>query len=42
MKRDAGLSNVPVIFMMDLPETEHIVRGLDAGGVDYVTTRPRS
>jgi DNA-binding NarL/FixJ family response regulator len=37
LKRDAGLSNIPVIFMTGLAETEHIVRGLDAGGVDYVT-----
>ena len=37
LKRDAGLSNVPVIFMTGLAETEHIVHGLDAGGVDYVT-----
>jgi DNA-binding CsgD family transcriptional regulator len=26
-----------VIFMTGLAETEHIVRGLEAGGVDYVT-----
>src|SRR6202050_4852837 len=37
LKRDAGLSNVPVIFMTGLAETEHIVHGLEAGGVDYVT-----
>jgi DNA-binding response OmpR family regulator/DNA-binding CsgD family transcriptional regulator len=37
LKRDTGLSNVPVIFMTGLTETEHIVRGLEAGGVDYVT-----
>jgi len=37
IKREAGLSNVPVIFMTGLAETEHIVRGLEAGGVDYVT-----
>jgi DNA-binding NarL/FixJ family response regulator len=37
LKRDAGLSNVPVIFMTGLAETEHIVNGLEAGGVDYVT-----
>src|SRR5580658_419738 len=37
LKRDAGLSNVPVIFMTGLAETEHIVRGLEAGGVDYLT-----
>ena len=37
LKREAGLSNVPVIFMTGLAETEHIVRGSEAGGVDYVT-----
>ncbi len=37
LKRDAGLSNVPVIFMTGLAETQHIVSGLEAGGVDYVT-----
>jgi DNA-binding response OmpR family regulator/DNA-binding CsgD family transcriptional regulator len=37
LKRDAGLNNVPVIFMTGLAETAHIVRGLEAGGVDYVT-----
>jgi len=37
LKREAGLSNVPVIFMTGLADTEHIVQGLDAGGVDYVT-----
>src|ERR1700731_1052952 len=37
LKSEAGLSNVPVIFMTGLAETEHIVGGLEAGGVDYVT-----
>src|SRR6202012_4354602 len=37
LKREAGLSNVPVIFMTGLAETEHIVRGLERGGFDYVT-----
>src|SRR3954468_12077238 len=37
LKRDAGLDNVPIIFMTGLADTEHIVRGLEAGGVDYVT-----
>ena len=37
LKRETGLSNVPVIFMTGLAETEHIVSGLEAGGVDYVT-----
>ena len=37
LKREAGLDHVPIIFMTGLAETEHIVRGLEAGGVDYVT-----
>ncbi|NPV25101.1 response regulator transcription factor [Bradyrhizobium aeschynomenes] len=37
LKREAGLSNVPVIFMTGLADTEHIVQGLEAGGADYVT-----
>ena len=31
------LAHVPIIFMTALSETEHIVRGLEVGGVDYVT-----
>jgi DNA-binding NarL/FixJ family response regulator len=31
------LAHVPVIFMTGLSETEHIVRGLEVGGVDYLT-----
>ena len=30
-------AHVPVIFMTALSETEHVVAGLTAGGVDYVT-----
>jgi DNA-binding response OmpR family regulator/DNA-binding CsgD family transcriptional regulator len=37
LKRNVTLANVPVIFMTGLTETEHAVRGLEAGGVDYVT-----
>src|ERR1700737_3485479 len=37
LKRDTGLDHVPIIFMTGLAETEHIVHGLEAGGVDYVT-----
>lgn len=37
LKREARLADVPVIFMTGLSETEHIVRGLASGGVDYVT-----
>jgi DNA-binding NarL/FixJ family response regulator len=36
MKADPRIANVPVIFMTGLTETEHILRGLAAGGVDYV------
>jgi DNA-binding NarL/FixJ family response regulator len=31
------LAHVPVVFMTGLSETEHIVRGLEVGGVDYLT-----
>lgn len=37
MKRDKQLTHLPVIFMTGLSETEHVVEGLAAGGVDYVT-----
>ncbi|SER32894.1 two component transcriptional regulator, LuxR family [Faunimonas pinastri] len=37
LKSMGALAHVPVIFMTGLSETEHIVRGLEAGGVDYVT-----
>ena len=37
LKSIATVSHVPVIFMTGLTETEHIVQGLEAGGVDYVT-----
>ncbi|HLZ65497.1 MAG TPA: response regulator [Aliidongia sp.] len=37
LKRLKHLAHVPVIFMTGLSETEHVVNGLDAGGVDYVT-----
>ncbi len=36
MKRDARLAHVPIVFMTGLSETEHVVRGFEAGGVDYV------
>jgi DNA-binding response OmpR family regulator/DNA-binding CsgD family transcriptional regulator len=31
------LGHLPIVFMTGLSETEHVVRGLAAGGVDYVT-----
>jgi DNA-binding response OmpR family regulator/DNA-binding CsgD family transcriptional regulator len=37
LKATVNLAHLPVIFMTALTETEHIVRALDAGGVDYVT-----
>ncbi|HBD13621.1 MAG TPA: DNA-binding response regulator [Porticoccaceae bacterium] len=37
LKKEAPLSNTPIIFMTGLSETEYVVRGLEAGGVDYIT-----
>jgi DNA-binding NarL/FixJ family response regulator len=37
LKGEKRLSHLPVIFMTGLSETEHVVQGLGAGGVDYVT-----
>jgi DNA-binding response OmpR family regulator len=37
LKNGKMLSHLPVIFMTGLSETEHVVQGLAAGGVDYVT-----
>lgn len=37
LKQDKLLTHVPVIFMTGLSDTEHVIRGLAAGGVDYVT-----
>jgi DNA-binding response OmpR family regulator len=37
MKQNPVLRSVPIIFMTGLTETEHVIRGLDAGGVDYVS-----
>ena len=37
IKRNRSLEHVPVIFMTGLADTEDIVTGLEAGGVDYVT-----
>jgi DNA-binding response OmpR family regulator/DNA-binding CsgD family transcriptional regulator len=36
IKADSTLAHVPVIFMTGLSDTEHVVLGLEAGGVDYV------
>lgn len=37
LKQLPAMAHVPVIFMTGLSETEHIVNGFAAGGVDYVT-----
>lgn len=37
IKKDPRFSHLPVIFMTGLSETEHVVEGFKAGGVDYVT-----
>jgi DNA-binding response OmpR family regulator len=37
LKREKFLANLPIIFMTGLSDTEHVVEGLAAGGVDYVT-----
>ncbi|MEO8316618.1 MAG: response regulator transcription factor [Pseudomonadota bacterium] len=37
LKQKAQMAHLPVIFMTGLSETEHVVQGLAAGGVDYVT-----
>lgn len=37
LKREKLLVHLPVIFMTGLSDTEHVVQGLAAGGVDYVT-----
>jgi DNA-binding NarL/FixJ family response regulator len=37
LKAKESVTHVPVIFMTGLSETEDVVHGLEAGGVDYVT-----
>ncbi|MDZ7926406.1 MAG: response regulator [Agrobacterium sp.] len=37
LKANAAVAQVPVIFMTGLTETEHVVRALESGGVDYLT-----
>ncbi|THF53653.1 response regulator [Allorhizobium terrae] len=37
IKANPSVSQVPVIFMTGLTETEHVVHALDSGGVDYLT-----
>lgn len=37
LKANAAVTQVPVIFMTGLTDTEHVVHALEAGGVDYLT-----
>ncbi|WP_428642952.1 response regulator [Roseibium sp.] len=37
IKDNPALRHVPVIFMTGLSETEHIVKALESGGVDFLT-----
>lgn len=37
LKANPAASQTPVVFMTGLTETEHVVRALEAGGVDYLT-----
>lgn len=37
LKRNKQVAHVPIIFMTGLTDTVDIVKGLEAGGVDYVT-----
>ena len=37
LKASPGLDQIPILFMTGLTETEHLVKALEAGGVDYVT-----
>ncbi len=37
IKLREDLRHVPVMFMTGLTETEHVVKGFEAGGLDYVT-----
>ena len=37
LKAHPATAAAPIIFMTGLTETEHVIRGFDAGGVDYVT-----
>lgn len=36
IKQDARFAQLPIIFMTGLTETEHVVHGFAAGGIDYV------
>lgn len=37
LKENSDLAHIPVIFMTGLSDTDSVVKGLEAGGVDYIT-----
>ncbi len=37
IKAQAGIADIPVLFMTALTDSEHVVEGFAAGGIDYVT-----
>ncbi|WP_405118989.1 response regulator [Pseudomonas leptonychotis] len=37
IKADATTADIPVLFMTALTDSEHVVKGFAAGGIDYVT-----
>ncbi len=37
LKADLATRPIPVVFMTGLTDTDHVVRGFQAGGIDYIT-----
>jgi DNA-binding NarL/FixJ family response regulator len=37
IKKARDFAHIPIIFMTGLSDTEHVVKGFESGGVDYVT-----
>jgi len=37
IKSDKNLAHIPIIFMTGLSDPENVIKGFDAGGVDYIT-----
>ena len=37
MKATAAIADIPVLFMTALTESQHVIEGFAAGGIDYVT-----
>ncbi len=42
LKQDKSTSEIPIIFLTAMTETDDIIEGLEAGGVDYITKPFRS